>query len=193
MSTHRDDGYRSLPCNNSIRAKRDYRSRSRSLSLSTSLKPSPKIPSKFRDCGLDDSRTFSTSLTFDDREEEALLSGPDSQNNGYKGPSLCSRQSDMPPCSRWKSLRNHTKVTPTNRDSVIEPNLVDQGHTHQTRQSCNKYSNSSTVMPAPVHLQYQEGRPPVPSAPDSGTDKMDIKSTFASLSQFDKLFLREIE
>ena len=72
----------------------------------------------------------------------------------------------------------------------------DQGHTCQTRQSCDKYSNSSTVMPAPVHLQNQEGRPPLPSAPDSGTDKIDIKSTFASnpkglsLTQFDKLFKR---
>ena len=110
------------------------------------------------------------SLTFDDRDEEALSSGPDSQNNGYKGPSLCPRQSDTSPSSRWKSLRNHTKVTPTNRDSIIEQTLVDQGHTRQTRQSCNKYSNSSTVMPAPVHLQYQEGRPPVPSAPHSGND-----------------------
>ena len=51
-------------------------------------------------------------------------------------------------------------------------------------------------MPAPVRLQNQEGRPLLPSAPDSGTDKMDIKSTFASnpkglsLSQFDKLFKR---
>ena len=118
------------------------------------------------------------SLTFDDQEEEALSSGPDSQNNGYKGPSLCPRQSDTPPSSRRKSLRNRTKVTPTNRDSVIEPTLVDQGHTRQTRQSHNNYSNSSTVMPVPVCLQYQEERPPVPSAPDSGTDKMDIKSTF---------------
>ena len=164
--------------------------------MSTSLKPSPIIPSEFTDCGPDDSRTLSTSLTFDDQEEEALSSGPDSQNNGYKGPSLCPRQSDTPPSSRQKSLRNHTKVTPTNRDSVIEPTLVDQGHTRQTHQSCNNYSNSSTVMPAPVCLQYQEGRPPVPSAPDSGTDKMDIKSSFASnpkglsLSQFYKLFKR---
>ena len=58
------------------------------------------------------------------------------------------------------------------------------------------HSNSSTVMPAPVRLQNQEGRPPMPSAPDSGTDKMDIKSTLASnpkglsLSKFDKLFKR---
>ena len=92
MSTHRDDGNRSLPCNNSIRAKRDYRSRSSSLSLSKSLKPSQEIPPEFKDCGLDDSRTLSTSLTFDDRDEEAFSSGPDSQNNGYKGPSLCPRQ-----------------------------------------------------------------------------------------------------
>ena len=62
ISTHCDDGNRSLPCNNSIQAKRDCRSRSRSLSLSTSLKPSPKIPSEFTDCGLDDSRTLSMSL-----------------------------------------------------------------------------------------------------------------------------------
>ena len=82
MSTDRDDGNRSLPCNKSIQAKRHSRSRSRSLSLSTSLKPSPKVPSELKDCGLDDSRTLSTSLTFDDREEEALSSGPDSQNNG---------------------------------------------------------------------------------------------------------------
>ena len=73
---------------------------------------------------------------------------------------------------------------------------MDQGHTRQTHQSRNKYSDSSTVMPAQVCLQYQEGRPLVPSAPDSGTDKVDIKSTFASnlkglsLSQFDKLFKR---
>ena len=71
-----------------------------------------------------------------------------------------------------------------------------KGHTCQTRQSCNKSSDSSIVMPAQVCLQYQEGRPPVPSAPDSGTDKVDIKSTFSSnlkgitLSQFDKLFKR---
>ena len=51
---------------------------------------------------------------------------------------------------------------------------------------------------AQVRVQYQEGRPPVPSAPDSGTDKVDIKSTFASnpkgitLSQFDKLFNRNV-
>ena len=96
MSTHHDDGNRSLPCNKSIRGKRHSRSRSRSLSLSPSLKPSPKIPSELTDCGLDDSRTLSTSLTYDDREEEALSSGPDSQNNGYKGPSLCPRQSDKP-------------------------------------------------------------------------------------------------
>ena len=250
MSTHRDDGNRSLPCNNSIRAKRDCRSRSSSLSLSKSLKPSQEIPSEFTDCGLDDSRTLSTSLTFDDRDEEAFSSGPDSQNNGYKGPSLRPRQSDTSPSSRRRSLRNRTKVTPTNRDSIIEQTLVDQGHTRQTRksrnkysdsstvtpapvrleyqegrpplpsapdssndigteqtsgdqghtrqtrQSCDKHSNSSTVMPAPVRLQNQEGRPPLPSAPDSGTDKMDIKSTFASnpkglsLSQFDKLFKR---
>ena len=193
---------------------------------------------------------MSTSLTFDDRDEEAFSSGPDSQNNGYKGPSLRPRQSDTSPSSRRRSLRNRTKVTPTNRDSIIEQTLVDQGHTCQTRKSRNKYSdsstmmsapvrlqyqegrpplpsapdssndigteqtsgdqghtcqtrqsrdkhsNSSTVMPAPVHLQNQEGRPPLPSAPDSGTDKMDIKSTFASnpkglsLSQFDKLFKR---
>ena len=102
----------------------------------------------------------------------------------------------MPPSTRRKSLRNRTKVTPTNCDSVIEPTLVDQGHTCQIRQSCNKYIYSSTVTPAPVRLQYQEGRPLVPSAPDSGTDKMDIKSTFTSnlkglsLSEFDKLFKR---
>ena len=47
---------------------------------------------------------------------------------------------------------------------------MDQGHTRQTRQSCNKYSDLSTVTPVPVRLQYQEGRPPVPSAPDSGND-----------------------
>ena len=170
MSTHRDDGNRSLPCNNIIRAKRDCRSRSSSLSLSKSLKPSQEIPSEFTDCGLDYSRTLSTSLTLDDRDEEAFSSGPDSQNNGYKGPSLCPRQSDTSPSSRQKSLRNHTKVTPTNRDSIIEQSLVDQGHTRQTRQSRNKYSDSSTVMPAPVCLQYQEGRPPVLSAPDSGND-----------------------
>ena len=250
MSTHHDDRNRSLPCNNSIRAKRDCRSRSSSLSLSKSLKPSQEIPSEFTDCGLDDSRTLSTSLTFDDRDEEAFSSGPDSQNNGYKGPSLRPRQSDTSPSSRRRSLRNRTKVTPTNHDSIIEQTLVDQGHTpqtrkshnkysdsstvtpapvrleyqegrpplpsapdssndigteqtsgdqghtRQTRQSCNKYSDSSTVTPAPVRLQNQEGRPPLPSAPDSGTDKMDIKSTFASnpkglsLSQFDKLFKR---
>ena len=196
MSTHRDDGNRSLPCNNSIRAKRDCRSRSSSLSLSKSLKPSQEIPSEFTDCGLDDSRTLSMSLTFDDLDEEAFSSGPDSQNNGYKGPSLRPRQSDTSPSSRRRSLRNRTKVTPTNRDSIIEQTLVDQGHTRQTRQSCDKHSNSSTVMPAPVRLQNQEGRPWLPSAPDSGTDKMDIKSTFASnpkglsLSQFDKLFKR---
>ena len=57
-----------------------------------------------------------------------------------------------------------------NRDSIIEQTLVDQGHTRQTPQSRNKYSDSSTVMSAPVRLQYQEGRPPVPSAPDSGND-----------------------
>ena len=136
------------------------------------------------------------SLTYDDREEEALSSGPDSQNNGYKGPSLCPRQSDKPLSSRWKSLRNRTKVTHNNCDSSIEQTLVDQGHTRQTCQSCNKCNDSSTVIPGQVHLQYQEGRPPVPSAPDSGTDKVDIKSTFASdpnglsLSQFDKLFKR---
>ena len=136
------------------------------------------------------------SLTFNDPEEEALSSGPDSQNNGYKRPSLCPRQSEKPPSSKWKSLRNSTKVKPTNRDSSIEPALVDQGHTCQTHQSCNEYSDSSTVMPAQVHLQYQEGRPLVPSAPDSGTDKVDIKITFASnlkglsLSQFNKLFKR---
>ena len=79
MSTHHDDGNRSPPRNKSIQAKRHSRSRSRSLSLSTSLKPSPKIPSELTDCGLDDSRTLSTSLTFDDREEEALSSEPDSQ------------------------------------------------------------------------------------------------------------------
>ena len=51
-------------------------------------------------------------------------------------------------------------------------------------------------MLAQVRLQYQEGRPLVPSAPDSGTDKVDIKSTVTSnpkglsLSQFDKLFKR---
>ena len=196
MSTHHDDGNRSLPCNKSIRRKRHSRSRSRSLSLSPSLKPSPKIPSELTDCGLDDSRTLSTSLTYDDREEEALSSGPDSQNNGYKGPSLCPRQSDKPPSSRQKSLRNCTKVTPNNRDSSIEQTLVDQGHTRQTRQSHNKCNDSSTVTPGQVYLQYQEGRPPVPSAPDSGTDKVDIKSTFTSnlnglsLSQFDKLFKR---
>ena len=119
MSTHRDNGNRSLPCNNSIRAKRDCRSRSSSLSLSKSLKPSQEIPSEFTDYGLDNSRTLSTSLTFDDRDEEAFSSGPDSQNNGYKGPSLCPRQSDTSPSSRRKSLRNRTKVTPTNRDSII--------------------------------------------------------------------------
>ena len=195
ISTHRDDGNRSLPCNNSIRAKRVCRSRSRSLSLSTSLKPSPKIPSEFTDCGPDDSRTLSTSLTFDDREEEELSSGPDSQKNGYKGPGFCPRESDTPPSSRRKSVRNRTTVTPTNRDVVIEPTL-DQGHARQTRQSRNKCSNSSILTPVPVHLQYQEGTPPVPSAADSGTNKMDIKSTFASnpkglsLSQFDKLFKR---
>ena len=59
MSTHHDDGNRSLSCNNSIQAKRDCRSRSRSLSLSTFLKPSPIIPSEFTDCGLDDSRILS--------------------------------------------------------------------------------------------------------------------------------------
>ena len=136
------------------------------------------------------------SLTFDDREEEALSSGPDSQNNGYKGPGFCPRESDMPPSSRRKSVRNHTTVTPTNCDAVMEPTL-EQGHTRQTRQSRNKCSNSNIVTPVPVRLQYQEGRPPVPSAADSGTNKMDIKSTFASnpkgyksLSQFDKLFKR---
>ena len=170
MSTHRDDGNRSLPCNNSIRAKRDCRSRSSSLSLSKCLKPSQEKPSEFTDCGLDDSRTLSTSLTLDDRDEEAFSSDPDSQNNGYKGPSLRPRQSDTSPSSRQKSLRNRTKVTPTNHDSIIEQTLVDQGHTHQTCQSCNKYSDSSTVMPAPVRLQYEEGRPPVPSAPDSSND-----------------------
>ena len=52
------------------------------------------------------------------------------------------------------------------------------------------------MKPVPVHLQYQEGRPPVPSVADSGTNKMDINSTFTSnpkglsLSQFDKLFKR---
>ena len=46
-----------------------------------------------------------------------------------------------------KSLRNRTKVTPNNRDSSIEPALVDQGHTRQTCQTCNKYSDSSTVTP----------------------------------------------
>ena len=173
-----------------------YDKKDRSLSLLPSLKPSPKIPLELTDCGLDDSKTLSTSLTYDDREEEALLSGPDSQNNGYKGPSLCPRQSDKPPSSRRKSLRNHTKVTPNNRDSSIEQTLVDQGHTRQTHQSCNKCNDSSTVMPGQVCLQYQEGRPPVPSSPDSGTDKVDIKSTFTSnlnglsLSQFDKLFKR---
>ena len=65
--------------------------------------------------------------------------------------------SDKPPFSRWKSLRNRTKVTPNNRDSSIEQTLVDQGHTHQTRQSCNKCNDSSTVMPGQVHLQYQKG------------------------------------
>ena len=81
-------------------------------------------------------------------------------------------------------------------DIGTEQTSGDQGHTRQTHQSRNNYSNPSTVMPAPVHLQNQEGRPPLPSAPDSGTDKMDIKSTFASnpkglsLSQFDKLFKR---
>ena len=101
----------------------------------------------------------------------------------------------MPPSSRWKSVRNRTTVTSTNRDAVIEPNL-DQGHTCQTHQAHNKCSNSSIVTPVPVHLQYQEGRPPVPSAADSSTNKMDIKSTFTSnpkrlsLSQFDKLFKR---
>ena len=168
MSTHRDDGNRSLPCNNSIRAKRDCRSRS--SSLSKSLKPSQEIPSEFTDCGLDDSRTLSTSLTFDDRDEEAFSSGPDSQNNGYKGPSLRPRQSDTSPSSRRRSLRNCTKVTPTNCDSIIEQTLVDQGHTRQTRKSRNKYSDSSTMMSAPVRLQYEEGRPPVPSAADSGND-----------------------
>ena len=137
MSTHRDDGNRFLPCNKSIWRKRHSRSRSRSLSLLPSLKPSQKIPSELTDCGLDDSRTLSTSLTYDDREEEALSSGPDSQNNGYKGPSLCPRQSDKPPSSRWKSLRNRTKVRPNNRDSSIEQTLVDQGHTRQIRQSRN--------------------------------------------------------
>ena len=84
----------------------------------------------------------------------------------------------------------------SSNDIGTEQTSGDQGHTRQTRQSRNKHSNSSTVMPAPVHLQNQEGRPPLPSAPDSGTDKMDIKSTFASnpkglsLSQFDKLFKR---
>ena len=68
MSTHHDDGNRSLPCNKSIRQKRHSRSRSRSLLLSPSLKPSPKIPSELTDCGLDDSRTLSTSLIYDDRE-----------------------------------------------------------------------------------------------------------------------------
>ena len=170
MSMHCDDGNRSLPCNNNIRAKRDCRSRSSSLSLSKSLKPFQEIPSEFTDCWLDDSRTLSTSLTFDDQDEEAFSSGPDSQNNGYKGPSLHPRQSDTSPSSRRKSLRNRTKVTPVNRDSIIEQTLVDQGHTRQTCQSHNKYSDSSTVMSAPVRLQYQEGRPPVPSAPDSGND-----------------------
>ena len=129
MSMHRDNGNRSLPCNNSIQAKRDCRSRSSLLSLSKYLKPSQEIPSEFTDCGLDDSRTLSTSLTLDDRDEEAFSSGPDSQNNGYKGPSLRPRQSDTSPSSRQKSLRNRTKVTPTNRDSIIEQTLVDQGHT----------------------------------------------------------------
>ena len=170
MSTHCDDGNRSLPCNNSIQAKRDCRSRSSSLSLSKSLKPSQEIPSEFTDCGLDDSRTLSTSLTFDDRDEEAFSSGPDSQNNGYKGPSLRPRQSDTSPSSRRRSLRNRTKVTPRKRDSIIEQTLVDQGHTRQTRKSRNKYSDSSTMISAPVRLQYQEGRPPVPSAPDSRND-----------------------
>ena len=170
MSTHCDDGNRSLPCNNSIRAKRDCRSRSSSLSLSKSLKTSQEIPSEFTDCGLDDSRTLSTSLTFDDRDEEAFSSGPDSQNNGYKGPSLRPRQSDTSPSSRRRSLRNRTKVTPMNRDSIIEQTLVDQEHTRQTCKSRNKYSDSSTMISAPVCLQYQEGRPPVPSAPDSGND-----------------------
>ena len=38
-----------------------------------------------------------------------------------------------------------TKVTPTNRDSIIEQTLVDQGHTRQTHKSRNKYSDSSTL------------------------------------------------
>ena len=96
ISTHRDDGNRSLPCNNSIRAKRVCRSRSRSLSLSTSLKPSPKIPSEFTDCGLDDSRTLSTSLTFDDREEEELSSGQTHKKMDTKGQAFVQRSQIRP-------------------------------------------------------------------------------------------------
>ena len=43
-------------------------------------------------------------------------------------------------------------------DIGTEQTSGDQGHTRQTRQSREKHSNSSTVMPAPVRLRNQEGR-----------------------------------
>ena len=102
-----------------------------------------------------------------------------------------------PVCLQYQEGRPPVPSDPDSGNVIgTEQTSDDQGHTCQTRQSCDTYSNSSTVMPAPVGLQYKEGRPLLPSAPDSGADKMDIKSTFASnpkglsLSQFDKLFKR---
>ena len=152
----------------SVTPKRRSRTRSKSRSRS------PKTPNKTMDISVETPLSTSlsacdASLTFDDREEEAPSSGQDAENILYKGPNLFASQSDRPPPSRRKSVR---KVTP-------QPVLVDQGR--QTRQSCKKKCNSVTVSPA-------EGRPLVPSAPDSN-----IKLTFASnphgitISQFNKL------
>ena len=76
-----------------------------------------------------------------------------------------------PVCLQYQEGRPPVPSAPDSRNDIgTEQTLGDQGHTRQTRQSRNKYSDSSTVMSAPVRLQYQEGRPPVPSAPDSGND-----------------------
>ena len=155
--------------NSSVAAKRSLRTKSKSRSSS------PKTRNKTMDTSVETPLSTSlsacdASLTFDDQEEEAPSSGQDAENILYKGPNFFASQSDQPPPSRRKSLR---KVTP-------QPVLVDQGR--QTRQSCKKKCDSLAVTPA-------EGRPLVPSVPDS-----DIKSTFASnphgltLSQFNKLF-----
>ena len=137
----------SVPVKRQSRLRSKSRSRSQSTPKRGNKNASRKVDTSLETSidtsqNLNDSRACSKSLTIDEREEDSLSSGTDSQNNGYNGTNLSGRQLDKLPSPRRKSLRNRTEVMPPNPDSLLERTSMDEGHTPFTDNLTRNFENS---------------------------------------------------